>query len=492
LRFAEPELKLRFINPALKNVAGNYFPIDDIEIALSGLTYANVVEAGKILDDEDENNKSPMSKYYEKVADIEYDQIEAAGQLRNILFHRLLLPKSNRSSIKSDSDHCSAYEWFQMLKSRFTMWHIMVEIGQYEYKMRKEEEEMEEEDSDEEEGRGETPGKPDKLQGVKIPDSAAKALKLAIKLNTNVAGGGPKFKAFLDKARGECRILTKPIERAIKVFKANSSGKSKQILKDLLFDNNRGGVTEDASEENDTEEDATADENDVAEENETAVNSPEDEESEAEFSEEDDDDDDEYEADDIEQFQVVKKKGPPPRDKAKDASKMEEIMTCANPAKNDTVVLQKFLKLLTGRDLDSLHAAITKTFRNFWTSEDLLQYVTTFELLTSQIPKALLDSFLVPSFDFGSLTTSEKVMAFKVLCDFHLLHDVSIQSEVKDYEKAEIVAVPKFFDAMGRGYFYFAHLQPLAGCRLYRTIGSWNTEGGQRKVVKIKDSSKAR
>jgi hypothetical protein len=95
------------------------------------------------------------------------------------------------------------------------------------------------------------------------------------------------------------------------------------MLRDLLIDNNRGGVTEeDASDENDAEEDATTDENDTAEENVTAENSPED--SEAEFSEQDDDDDDEeYEAEDFEQFQTVKKAGPPPRDKSKDATKME-------------------------------------------------------------------------------------------------------------------------------------------------------------------------
>ena len=52
---------------------------------------------------------------------------------------------------------------------------------------------------------------------MKIPDSAAKALKLAIKVNTNIAGGGPKFKALLEKARSECRILSKPIDRAMKV-----------------------------------------------------------------------------------------------------------------------------------------------------------------------------------------------------------------------------------------------------------------------------------
>ena len=132
----------RFINPSLKDAAGNYFPIDDIEIALSGLTYASVNEARKIWDEEDENNKGPLSKYYERVSNIEHDQIDAAGQMRNLLFHRLLIPRSMRSSVKPDTDPCSAYEWFQMMKSRFTMWHIVVEIGQYEYKMRKEEEEV--------------------------------------------------------------------------------------------------------------------------------------------------------------------------------------------------------------------------------------------------------------------------------------------------------------------------------------------------------------
>jgi hypothetical protein len=217
-------------------------------------------------------------------------------------------------------------------------------------------------------------------------------------------------------------------------------------------------------------------------------------------------------------------------------------MTYADPNKKDTVVLQKYLKLLVGKDLDALHHTITKGFRSIYDTESLQQYVTTFEMLTFQIPRVLLDSFLVPSFDFASLTTSEKVRimakmkvhwdvkslhaekliirhlcsllhpnhnnmtnlthqrnpfrcslgssqisAFKVLCDFHLIHDTSIQSEIKEYEKAEICAVPKYFDAQGRGYFYFAHLQPLGGCRMYRTMGSWNPDGGQRKIVNIKE-----
>ena len=148
----------------------------------------------------------------------------------------------------------------------------------------------------------------------------------------------------------------------------------------------------------------------------------------------------------------------PPRDEKKDAAKMEEIMSCADPDKTDSVVALEYLKLLNGKDLDTVHSVIVKTYRSFWTADDLLQNVTTYEMLTTQIPRDLLDSFLIPSFAFLNLTAMEKVRmgeseskqlclisrptllfarsaqvkCLKILCEFHLIHDNAMQSEIKE------------------------------------------------------------
>jgi len=413
-----------------------------------------------------------------------------------------------------ETEPCSTYDWFKMMKSKFVMWAVLVEAGQYEYKCRREEELLEDQESDDESG-GPSPTKPDQvISGVKIPDSAARALKLAIRTNTNTSGGGPKFKNFLDKARSDCRLLTKPIERALKVFKANSSGKSKAILKEILLSNNRGGiVTEvetnqrtksvaayayvdaETGEDVDVEIDEGIKEESAESEVETAENTAEeDSDPEAEISSEEEDEGDE----DFEDHGYLapppekKKKGPPPRDKVKDAKKLDEIMTCADPDKSNSIMTDNFLGLLIGKDLDTLHAMITKTFRSFWTAADLLQHVTAFEVLSTQIPRALLDSFLIPSYDFGSISPLDKVKCLKALCDFQLIHDEVVQEELRLFDKCELSWAPNYFDAYGRAYFFFRHLQPLAGCRFYRSVGSWNLEGGNKKKITIKESSKSR
>jgi len=487
LSLCEDDLKIRLRSKALRDVAGKYFPIDDLEIALSGLTSSDAEKAYDIVQDMKENDQNPLKDYYERVSEIEDDQFEAASQLRNLIFHRLLISKSKRSSTKIDDEPCSAYDCFQMLKSRLTMWYVLVECGLYEYKCRIEEEEEMDADSSDDDGSTEKPEKT--IEAIKIPEGAAKALKMACKMNTNVAGGGPKFKKFLDKACSECRILKKQIEGVLKVFKTNSSGKAKSMLKDILQASIRGDLVEEGEAGSAP---GSPEESETPEENETAENT---EESEAEVSEEEDDDnddDDDYSDDDRGHPAPVAKPGPPPRDKKKDAAKMEEIMSCADPDKTDSVVALKYLQLLNGGDLDTLHSVIVKTFRGFYTADDLLQHITTYEMLTTQIPRDLLDSFLVPSFAFHNLTATEKVKCLKVLCDSLLIHDESIQSEVKLYEKSELNIVPKYYDAYGRAYFYIHHLQPMGGIRMYRTLASWDEKSSTKKALVIKENSALR
>lgn len=493
LSLAEGDLKMRLRSKALEGVAGNYFPIDDLEIALSGLTSSDAEKAYDILQDMKENDQNPLKDYYERVSDIEDDHFEAASQLRNLIFHRLLISKSTRSSTKVDDEPCSAYDCFQMLKSRLIMWYVLVECGLYEYKCRIEEEE--EMDVDSSDGDG-SPEKPEKaIEAIKIPEGAAKALKMACKMNTNVAGGGPKFKKFLDKACSECRILKKQIEGVLKVFKTNSSGKAKSMLKDILNASIRGDLVEEGEAGSAPGSAEASAEEGPAEENETAENTEE-SDPEAEVSEEegddDDDDDEDFEGEDLGHIAPVAKPGPPPRDKKKDAAKMEEIMSCADPDKTDSVVALKYLQLLNGKDLDTAHSVIVKTFRSFYTADDLLQHITAYEMLTTQIPRDLLDSFLVPSFAFLNLTATEKVKCLKVLCDSLLIHDETIQFEIKGYDKSELNVVPKYYDAYGRAYFYINHLQPMGGVRMYRTFASWDEKSSTKKALVIKENSALR
>jgi len=69
LRFAEAELRIQFSAKAFTKLSGNYFPIDDLELALAGITYSDVKEACTILDKEEKGN--PLQGYYEKICEVE-------------------------------------------------------------------------------------------------------------------------------------------------------------------------------------------------------------------------------------------------------------------------------------------------------------------------------------------------------------------------------------------------------------------------------------
>ena len=67
-----------------------------------------------------------------------------------------------------------------------------------------------------------------------------------------------------------------------------------------------------------------------------------------------------------------------------------------------------------------------------------------------------------------------------------LFTDKRTQTELKSaFANADLRVKPMAHDVYGRGYYWIESLQPLLGCRIYRTLGTEDMETQRRRNFKV-------
>ncbi|GMH84579.1 hypothetical protein TrST_g793 [Triparma strigata] len=467
LYLLKEELKISFQeSKALKGA----FPIRELEVAFCSLKASDLEEMDySILNkklDLDKADEKTLAKFY---AARSYDLVNddsdfALGQgLLNLVMHRLLISRSTRSSIRKDNCNPGSAVgmdlWWPMLRSRVVMWHCIAEANKtFLVERAKEASEI---------APAPVPAQaPTKAKKQEKPnvlnsdlnDEAVSSLKRLINLNTNVAGGSNIFKAEMSVLERYLGPKLRPkLARVHSVFKANSSGKAKQTLRNILYEKSLAASEKEEEEEEEVEEEEASEEEEKEEASAMVVDEGG-EEAEAEEEEEED---------------------------LSEAGAMLRELEMWGDRTGTSVFTRPFVSLLSKNDYDTLKKTIS-TWHYIETEEEVEQGASAYDWLISELPSTLLGDLLKDGLDFTHLTVSTKLKVFKSLCESTMLLDkgcidelhLFTVSDIRNFEK------PLCYDAFGRAYFFNESLQPAMACRFYRTVGSYD-KPGRKKMMEV-------